>query len=371
MRHLWIGLIVTLLGCEFPRPADVLTGDGGNPGDDAGSGSGGDGGGSGDGGTTPTLGTFATVSGVTLTTKRSFHGHAILNGRLTVFSGISDAAIPTTIEQAKINADDSLADFSTSTNQMIDGGTGIGIAVVGTALYAVGGEVGNGDTTTEFQRATINASGTLGTFSVPTQTLSQSRTGEGMLVTNAFVYAIGGVHIQPGSTTHLASIERASYTGSTLNSFQNVSGVSLAVPSSQYASVVVKNFIYVIGGTSTGNNEIDNVQRATINTDGTITTFTDTSNHLVTPRLSTTAVVFDSAVYVIGGRGSGDGIDTVERATINADGTLGPFTVLTNVKLATGRYGHTADVVGNSIYVVGGQSDIVTTLTTVERAKLQ
>jgi len=113
------------------------------------------------------------------------------------------------------------------------------------------------------------------------------------------------------------------------------------------------------------------VQRATINADGSITNFTDTGNHLVTPRLSHAAVVLGDSVYVIGGRNSGDGIDTVERAVINADGSLKPFTMLANVKLANGRYGHSADVVGNSIYVVGGQTDIVTIVTSVERAKLQ
>jgi Kelch motif protein len=77
-------------------------------------------------------------------------------------------------------------------------------------------------------------------------------------------------------------------------------------------------------------------------------------------------------VYVIGGRAGGvDGFDSVERAVIQPNGSLGPFAVLPNVKLATKRYGHTADVIGNSIYVTGGQSDVVTTLDTVERARLQ
>jgi hypothetical protein len=124
----------------------------------------------------------------------------------------------------------------------------------------------------------------------------------------------------------------------------------------------------VIGGT----NGSANVEVATIDSDGILTDFANTGAQLVTPRMSHAAVVLGSTLYVIGGRDTSlNALDSVEAAPINADGSLGAFATLTNVKLQTKRYGHSADVIGNSIVVVGGQSDIGTFLTSVERASMQ
>src|SRR5262249_5990363 len=150
-----------------------------------------------------------------------------------------------------------------------------------------------------------------------------------------------------------------------------VASPALITGRGQHAIVQTASFVYVIGGANANTSALTSVERAPINADGTLGTFTTLTSQLVKGRLSHAAGVLGDSIYVIGGRdGSLNALDSVERAVINGDGTLAPFVTL-SVKLKTARYGLSADVIGSSIYVVGGQTDVSGVLHTVERAIYQ
>src|SRR6185369_5521969 len=72
-------------------------------------------------------------------------------------------------------------------------------------------------------------------------------------------------------------------------------------------------------------------------------------------RSSPTATVVKDAVYVVGGSGTDGALNSVERAAINADGTIRTFTLVADVTLTEARARHTATVIGSSLFVIGGE----------------
>jgi hypothetical protein len=370
MSRWWpiLALVLGAAGCEFPRPANLGPGDGGG-GDDDGGGGGDDGG---DGGGTSELGPFQVVSGVTLNTARSFHGHGRIGTNLFLFGGISDVSLPLSIERAALDdAQGTIADFTLASTSLDEGLTQPGIAVMDSFVYVIGGQDGSGNTTSNMQRADIVGNNISGMAPI-VSSLSAARSGEGLFVTNAFGFACGGVTIVPGSTTTLRSCERTTVgTGDTLGNFNSVASPVLVTARTQFATIIIGDFIYMIGGGSNGNFGDRTIERARINANGSVADFEVITGRLVTGRESHGAVVLDGALYVVGGRDASlDALDTIERAPILGDGSLGPFEIISS-RLATPRYGLSVHTAGNAIIVVGGQPDVTSQLATVERAVLQ
>jgi hypothetical protein len=289
-----------------------------------------------------------------------------------VFGGAIDISSPVltaSVEQASVMPGDELAVFAFGTPlKDVNGGAVAGAPpMLNAGVTVIGGTDSNLSATSTEECAAMNNDGTFKTFDDLCGALKTPRDAAGMVVTSSFVYVIGGNNNQTTSTD-LGTVERAQAGGTGLGSFQ-ADSVHLLTQRSQFATVATGNFVYVIGGTQ-GAGEIE---VAPINADGTLGAFADSGVHLVTARLSHAAVALGSTLYVIGGRDSAklQPLDSIEAAPIHADGSLGPFAILPNVKLQTARYGHSADVVGNSIYVLGGQIGVGEFLTSIERARLQ
>ena len=137
------------------------------------------------------------------------------------------------------------------------------------------------------------------------------------------------------------------------------------------SAVVGDKYVWVIGGfdSTTGNNI---VEQALINADGTIGGFTATAP-LVVGRYHQSAVRIGSWVYVLGGIAAGAASNKIERAPINSDGTLGTF-VDAGTTLSTARFSFATAVVGGWLYAMGGVTGVKcsgpTTLASVERAPI-
>jgi hypothetical protein len=357
-----IVVLATIVACEFPHPARNGGGGGGDGGNGDGSGSGSGDGSSSDGASAHGLSTFATVNGVALNQGRSFFATALVNNRLTVLGGVTDTILAS-VEQAPVMAGDTLGSFALGP-ALHDGVSGAVAVALPSTLFVLGGADSSLNAITEDQCTSINANGTLNTFITTTcPALGTPRQVGGVVVTSGFVFAIAGNNNNPQSTD-LTGIEAAALSGVPLGPFQSVNA-HLLTARSQFATVVANNHVYVIGGTQGS----DTIEVSTINGSGALGSFVDAGVHLVTPRLSHAAVALNGTLYVIGGRNSNlNSLDSVEAAPIHADGSLGPFATVANVKLQTARYGHAAQVIGSSIYVFGGQSDVALDLTSVERA---
>jgi hypothetical protein len=184
------------------------------------------------------------------------------------------------------------------------------------------------------------------------------------------LYVIGGA----GSATSLITVEQAAIAADgSLGPFQIVPGVSLSEPRSGHTSVVLGKFVYNVGGMS-DSAALASIERAPIGASGSLGSFAAFPGaHLVTARVHHASIVVGNTLYVLGGEVITNGVttplDSVERSTIAPDGSPGPFEIVPGVKLVTARAGLTAAALGGQVYVLGGRGP-AGRLRSVERAAL-
>ncbi|MFQ5901516.1 MAG: tetratricopeptide repeat protein [Thermodesulfobacteriota bacterium] len=138
------------------------------------------------------------------------------------------------------------------------------------------------------------------------------------------------------------------------------------------AAVSVGNRIYAIGGANFNRNRLtpyDSVEYTEVLDDGTLSEWRFTST-MTTTRIYPAAVVYGDYIYVLGGE-SEDSLaallDTVERAKINPDGTLGKW-ILEKERMHSTRRGGGIVVYKDWIYAIGGFNGMF--LDDIERAKI-
>jgi hypothetical protein len=241
---------------------------------------------------------------------------------------------------------------------------GHGSVTIGKYVYVIGGN--NGTFSTHVQRATLNADGTLGNFAiVPGVALIHGRVEFATLIVGNYIYVIGG--LVEGTGALAQTIESAPiYPDGTIGTF-SVSPSALVVPRTDLTAAVIGNYIYVMGGTF-----LDSVERAPINTDGTIGSFQLLMNvKLALGVAGASAQVIGDQLYVIGGATSSQGSSHgVQAARIRNDGTIGTFAPVPGVTMFSGRAGMATAVLGDWLYVFGGGFDYMDDDMLIERAPI-
>lgn len=193
-----------------------------------------------------------------------------------------------------------------------------------------------------------------------TANMTTMRGGHSAIVVGNDLYVIGG-GVGDMYSEMYAGIERAVIqTDGTLSDWQRVG--ALSSPRVSLASVMSGDYIYVLGGRNPfrnpsnpipPSNNVNLVERAKVNADGSLGEWQEMAS-LTQARSTLAAVATHEYIYAIGGE-SGSGGSTnniVERGKINPDQTLADWEVLT--PLPNGRKGHVALVNGNYLYVMGG-----------------
>jgi hypothetical protein len=199
--------------------------------------------------------------------------------------------------------------------------------------------------------AIINADGTLGAF-YNRATLQTARSGHRSVIIGNYLYVLGG---RGSNYAYLNSVERALINADgTLGAFTDA-GVTLQTGRDGHSSVVIGDYLYVLGGYGNFSYQAS-VERAPINPDGTLGAFTTTAVTLQTARALHGSVIIGDKLYLLGGSGSAGALSSIERATIHADGTLGAFTDA-GFALAGSRSVNHAILLGNHLYVMGGLLD--------------
>jgi N-acetylneuraminic acid mutarotase len=297
------------------------------------------------------LGPFSTVSDVALTTARRGHTSAVIGNHLYILGGFGSNVL-NTVEQAIINVDGSLGPFATVPDvTLVTARYGHTTAVIGNYVYVLGGTGSNGSLQT-VERANINGDGSLRPFAlVSGATLMSARSGHTTAVAGNYIYVLGGI----GGNTSLNSVERAPLDAEgSLGSFTTVPDVTLTTARHGHTTAVIGNYVYVLGGIDS--DSLYSVERAALNANGSLGPLAIAPDFtLTTGRSSNTIAVVANYLYLLGGTGLGLGPEDIERTTLNPDGSLGPFTIVAGRTL-TGRSSHTAAVVGNYLYVLGGHS---------------
>lgn len=297
------------------------------------------------------LGPFAPVSGVALTSSRTGHTSVVLGKQLYVIGGRNTSGALASVEQASINLDNTLGSFTLSSS-LASARSDHASAIIGNSFYVVGGN-GGGDLKS-LERASIDSSGGVGAFAVDSAaTMVAGRQGHTSTVIGNYLYVVGGVG---DGSTYLTSIERATiHPDGSVGPFAAIPGVALNIGRFGHTSAILGNYLYVIGGVG-GGYFLKSIERAAINPDGSLGPFgTVLGVNLVTPRLGHTSAVLGSYLYIFAGETDVGSIfqNSVERATIYADGSLAPFSTV-SVTLVTPRYNHSSAVIGSSLYVIGG-----------------
>lgn len=169
------------------------------------------------------------------------------------------------------------------------------------------------------------------------------------VVTKNRIYLIGGGNAAGRfSTVYTAPINSDGTIGTW------VASVSLPAEYAYFQTFVTKNYLYLIGGGTAATPALNTVYMAPINADGTLGTWT-TSANLPVAINSINVVVLKNKVYVIGGAVNGTAVNTIYSANVNADGTLGTWSLYGTLPV-THNSSHLA-VTKNRIYLIGGNVD--------------
>jgi hypothetical protein len=306
-----------------------------------------------------TLSSFASVDDVMLTHSSAYHTSVVTQNWWYIIGSSSDNV---SVERAQIGSDGSLSTFSVVPDvQLRTPRLGPASVVIGNVVYVIGGyDPANGALAT-IERAVINADGTLGPFTLlPDITLPVPVSDATVAVIGDGLYVFGG----RSGDRQLANVQRASIAGDgSLSDFALVGTSTLQVPRSRHRTIVLGDAVYQVGGMNIDRNVINSVERATINADGSLTNFSLVPElALKHAREAHIEIVIGNSIYSIGGgeqaRAKGNGENTtptVERASINASGTLSGFSD-SPIALSQGRSNGRSVVLGQNLYVIGGAS---------------
>lgn len=290
----------------------------------------------------------------TLAAPRNSHTSVIIGHHLYVLGGVGGTGALNSVEHALVNADGSLGRFAVVPDvSLVTPRQAHTTAVIGNQLYMVGG-FGNGSLSS-VEHATIAPDGSVGPFTiVPNVTLMTARQAHTSAVVGDYLYVLGGL-----GTSTLNSVERAFiHADGSLGPFATVTDTKLVTARHGHATVVIGNYLYVLGGA--GNTGVlRDIERASINADGSLGPFSAASGTMLTDgRSGHVTELIGHYLYVLGGVGGSGSLATIERAAIDADGALGAFEPVSELSMVSRRHGHTSSMVGNYLYVLGGSDDI-------------
>jgi Kelch motif len=289
----------------------------------------------------------------TLTTPRRSHTSLAVGGSLYVLGGNGTRGVLDSVEQAMINADGTLGQFAITRGTLSTPRQAHTTAALGNKLYVIGGF--NSNSLNSVEQATIAADGSLSPFDIISDvTLAAARHGHATAVVGTYLYVLGGINSSP-----LASVERATIgADGSLGPLSIVQGVTLTTARHSHSAVVAGDYLYVLGGAD-ADGALRDVERARIDADGSLGVFEAVPDAtLVTERAGHSSEIIGNRVYLMGGIDRTGVLRTVESALLANDGSLGAFEEIREAQMRSSRHGHTTTVVGNYTYALGGSSDI-------------
>ncbi|HEX9678997.1 MAG TPA: hypothetical protein VGA08_00005, partial [Candidatus Saccharimonadales bacterium] len=310
-------------------------------------------------------GTPASYSASTnlFTTDRLGSSAAVLNGYIYMAGGCvsaddcSDAT--NNVQYAALDAYGNVGSWSsTSANLPADRAWGQ-LETAGGTLYYIGGQ---SDTATD-ERAEIYygtpSSGDVSTWNTASNGLPAARTQHGAAVWNNRIYVTGGNDTSATAQTTVYVSPQLSSGGNITSAWSTSTAFNVA--RSGHTTVAYANNLYVLGG-YTGSEYLSDVQFTQINTDGTVDSWSYTTN-LPTPLRQADGFASNGYMYLFGGRSA--------NATCYSRTLVAPISA--NTTIATGnnptgvgewyqtnqaytgeRYGNAAVLYQGKAYVLGG-----------------
>ena len=281
---------------------------------------------------------------------RSGAGAVVDRGHVYLMGGINGAKFLKNMEYATLLKDGGIGAWKEGPKMHMERGFTTAV-VSGDWIYLLGGANGqNGmNLLATVERVKINPDGSLGPWVLEPDLMQTSRRGTVAVAYKNYLYAMGGY-----SGIFLSSVERAKvkpdgslgpwiYEPNEMNDARYIHGAAIH-----------GNTLYVVGGhnEATGG-ALKSVEYCKIQPDGSVGLWHRTSPLNEARYLTASAVVGDY-LYVFGGFNGKTYMQTVEKAKIKKDGSLGPWQM--TASLSVPREGVAPIVNGNTIYLIGGSN---------------
>ncbi|MGZ3439411.1 MAG: hypothetical protein ACXVDD_07835, partial [Polyangia bacterium] len=232
------------------------------------------------------------------------------------------------IDRAPINSSSAISSFTLSPVKLAAAGTGPGV-VVGNYFYIIAGS--------RSQHAPIRPDGTLGDF-----TADSAVTASGLLaVLGNYVYALNATQPQRAAINDdgtLAPFANVAVTGKT-----TVTGYSLIVSGAT---------LYSISGGTSSTDPVNTVEAATVAANGSLAFSTSGIPAVNFGHMRGSAVLLGGNIFSFAGYRAGDGyIDNAERGALNASAAV---TAWANTGNRYGDFDTQTAVVGTELLIVAG-----------------
>ncbi len=184
-----------------------------------------------------------------------------------------------------------------------------------------------------------------------TAPMLEVRSGAAVVEIKGVIHVIGGVGGKNFEFTNSTEFSRINEDG-TLSAWQP--GPPLNVERGFIGAAIKGKYVYVVGGGRGPNGSIllDSIERAEILADGTLGEWVLEENHLNIERRCTRIIALNNNLYAFGGFG-GILLDTVELVEVREDGSLDEWLVLSD-RMNEARYIHGVESAGDILYAIGG-----------------
>jgi hypothetical protein len=204
----------------------------------------------------------------------------------------------------------------------------------------------------------------LTTWASSATSLNTATTFAGSVVSNGYMYVIGGHNASSLSTVQYAPVR----SDGSLGAFATTSPLPAARDFTIESVATYNNYIYVVAGTTTTAGTFNNtVYYARVTSDGNLTAWVATGEVLPTSRYGVSAVVANGFLYAIGGVVSGPATtNAVNFSKIKPDGSM-EFWQSASVNLPAGTtFAHMSSAfINGKIFLMGGTTSGGTSQTQV------
>jgi len=267
----------------------------------------------------------------------------------------------TTVYTAVINSDGTLGTWTTASGIPQDL-SGAELVVYKNKAYLIGGFTDSTNTSSNVYSCDIYSDGTIGSW-VPVSTLPISLGYCQALMIGNYLFIIGG---QSNSSTYLNTVYRAKINEDGSVGVWNLVS-TLPTNLSRFSAVLLKNKLYILGGTVSSNSTSRNIYISTIDVNYDLSSwvfYSEIPSNLAEFSLVSTS----STLYLLGGSAMGsitdpDAVFNTYSCTINQDGSLGSW--VSGNALALARVGMRVLITSSKIYLLGGHdSDTYNTVQT-------
>jgi hypothetical protein len=299
--------------------------------------------------TTGNLGQFGQTTSLPMQLME--HDSICINNRIYIIGGYN-VTVKSNVYVSNINSDGTLGPWQ-ETTALPQGREAFSLVACRGYLYVIGG---NPDSSANIVlKAVVNTDGTLGNWTL-VNSLPVYLEGSAAVSYNNVIYVIDGFIPGPSHPSQATVYYSSVNSDGSLNGWEQ--GNSNMYAREEPYAVALNGWIYLYGGYN--NNVVDAqdyfptaVEKAKINADGSISSWS-TENNLNTARACLCGSIIDNTIYAIGGIPA-DGqpaLSSVEFATINSDGTLSSWQLTSS--LPNGVDWASASSSGNFIYVSRG-----------------